>query len=314
MTIEELRQRQQWSLTQKIDHSLGVIEQFYNKLNGGVYVAFSGGKDSTVLYWLARKIYPNIKAVFCNTRNEHPEIVKFVIDMKQKAGLNIDIITPKYKPHEVISMVGFPLVSKQTSELIYYYRNKPGTKRALKAKDNDTQKRARVANKYRYLFNEPYECSAKCCDLLKKKPMHEYGLANGLSPILGTMACESQMREYAYIVAGQCNTFDNRDKRKQKSRPLSIWTEMDIQECIKTYNIDVCEIYSKGIKRTGCVCCGMGVQMLGDMRLQYCFENYPKMYDYFMNMSNNGVKYRDVLRKLLLVHGRTLPDEQQTLF
>lgn len=85
MTIEELRHRQQWSLTQKIDHSLGVIEQFYNKLNGGVYVAFSGGKDSTVLYWLARKIYPNIKAVFCNTRNEHPEIVKFVIDMKQKS-------------------------------------------------------------------------------------------------------------------------------------------------------------------------------------------------------------------------------------
>lgn len=47
-----------------------------------MYVSFSGGKDSTVLYWLTRKIYPNIKAVFCNTGNEYPDIVKFVNNLK----------------------------------------------------------------------------------------------------------------------------------------------------------------------------------------------------------------------------------------
>ena len=30
----------------------------------GVYVSFSGGKDSTVLLHIARQMYPNIKAVF----------------------------------------------------------------------------------------------------------------------------------------------------------------------------------------------------------------------------------------------------------
>ena len=64
MTAKELQERQRWSLDQKIDHSLGTIDQFYQRLNGQVYVSFSGGKDSTVLYWLARKIYPDIKAVF----------------------------------------------------------------------------------------------------------------------------------------------------------------------------------------------------------------------------------------------------------
>jgi len=55
MTAKELQERQKWSLDQKIDHALGTIDQFYQRLNGQVYISFSGGKDSTVLYWLARK-------------------------------------------------------------------------------------------------------------------------------------------------------------------------------------------------------------------------------------------------------------------
>ena len=82
MDIFELKERQQWTLDQKIDHSLGAIDQFYQRLDGKVYVSFSGGKDSTVLYWIAQKIYPDIKAVFCNTGNEYPDIVKFVNNIK----------------------------------------------------------------------------------------------------------------------------------------------------------------------------------------------------------------------------------------
>lgn len=86
MDYKELKERQSWSLEQKIDHSLGAIDQFYQRLNGKVYISFSGGKDSTVLYWLARKIYPDIKAVFCNTGNEYPDIVQFVNKIKYGGG------------------------------------------------------------------------------------------------------------------------------------------------------------------------------------------------------------------------------------
>ena len=86
MDYKELKERQSWSLEQKIDHSLGAIDQFYQRLNGKVYISFSGGKDSTVLYWLARKIYPDIKAVFCNTGNEYPYIVHFVNKIKYGGG------------------------------------------------------------------------------------------------------------------------------------------------------------------------------------------------------------------------------------
>ena len=79
MTIQELHQRQQWPLHQKIDHALGTVEAFVARTGKVPYVSFSGGKDSTVLLDLVRRfLYPDIKAVFCNTGNEYPEIVKFV--------------------------------------------------------------------------------------------------------------------------------------------------------------------------------------------------------------------------------------------
>jgi 3'-phosphoadenosine 5'-phosphosulfate sulfotransferase (PAPS reductase)/FAD synthetase len=124
MEISELRERQGWSLEKKIDHSLGVIEDFYAQLDGKVAVSFSGGKDSTVLLWLARKVFPDMKGVFCNTGNEYPDIVKFVRGVKEREG-NIDIIYPKMKPKEVISTYGFPLISKETSQRIWYAKHKP---------------------------------------------------------------------------------------------------------------------------------------------------------------------------------------------
>lgn len=124
MEISELRERQGWSLEKKIDHSLGVIEDFYAQLDGKVAVSFSGGKDSTVLLWLARKVFPDVKGVFCNTGNEYPDIVKFVRKIKGEWG-GIDIICPELKPKEVISTYGFPLISKETSQRIWYAKHKP---------------------------------------------------------------------------------------------------------------------------------------------------------------------------------------------
>lgn len=309
MTIDELRERQSWSLEKKIDHSLGVIEQYYNTLQGRVYVCFSGGKDSTVLYWLARRLYPNIKATFCNTGNEYPDIVRFVRGMKQE-GFNIDIIYPELKPKDVIAQFGFPLVSKETSSLLYHHRHKPHTVKAQQAVSDDTSLYRRVATKYRFLMDEPYDCSNKCCEYLKERPMHEYDLRTNTYPMLGTMACESKMREIAYLTAGKCNTFNNRDKRKQKSRPLSIWMEEDIHACIERYNIPIADIYHKGMKRTGCMFCGFGAQFKDDYRMEFAFKEHPKFYNTFMGYENNGVPYRDALRKVLKVNGLYLPDEK----
>lgn len=49
MDIKELRERQSWSLNQKIDHAIGTIEQFISRTDGKCYVGFSGGKDSRTI-------------------------------------------------------------------------------------------------------------------------------------------------------------------------------------------------------------------------------------------------------------------------
>lgn len=58
---------QSWPLERKIQVTQTRIIEWYQKFNGQVYVSFSGGKDSTVLLDIARRIYPDIEAVFINT-------------------------------------------------------------------------------------------------------------------------------------------------------------------------------------------------------------------------------------------------------
>ena len=45
MTYEELKYRQSWTLEQKIDHAVGVVSTFIDRVNGKIYASFSGGKE-----------------------------------------------------------------------------------------------------------------------------------------------------------------------------------------------------------------------------------------------------------------------------
>ena len=309
MDLKELKERQSWTLDQKIYHSLEVIDTFYQRLNGKCYVSFSGGKDSTIVLWLARKIYPNIKGCFCNTGNEYPDIVKFVRTFE-----NIDWIAPKLKPKEVLAKYGFPLVSKDISSFVGDIKKNPDSIRARRGLGIiKTKYRGEVPKKYKYLINEPYMVDNSCCRKLKKEPSHKYERENGVSPILGTMAEESNQRTTDYIKGGGCNIFSKGGKTK--SMPLSIWLEKDVWECIEKYHIPISEIYHKGAKRTGCMFCGYGCQFKDDNRLQLVYDLYPKFYDLFMKYENNGVTYREALRKVLAVNHLYLPDERpKTLF
>ena len=79
MNINELRLMQNYPLELKIMKTKQRITEWVNEYGiEGVYVAFSGGKDSTVLLHIVRSLYPSIEGVFANTGNEFPEIVQFV--------------------------------------------------------------------------------------------------------------------------------------------------------------------------------------------------------------------------------------------
>lgn len=80
----------------------------------GVYVSFSGGKDSTVLLDLARKLYPDISAAYVDTGLEYPEIRKFV-----KQQENVEILRPKMNFRQVIEKYGYPFIGKEVASCVY---------------------------------------------------------------------------------------------------------------------------------------------------------------------------------------------------
>lgn len=305
MTVKELTERQSWTLDQKIDHSIGALNAFVNKMGGveHVYVSFSGGKDSTVLLHLARRIYPDILAAFVNTGCEYPDLLQF-IKKKIAAGEKIEWIRPKMTPREVWEKFGFPLVSKEQAYFIHSVRNSPDSPTARLRMSDHTY--GSISKKWRFLIGEKFDTHSICCSKLKKQPMERFQKESHRYPILGTMASESLLRRTAYIKNGGCNVFDG---PKPHSTPLAIWTDDDIWEYIERYGLEVPEIYYKGMKSTGCAGCGFGACYLSDKRFDILYEVYPKMYDMVMNYTNNGVTFREALRKTFNVTGKYLPDE-----
>jgi 3'-phosphoadenosine 5'-phosphosulfate sulfotransferase (PAPS reductase)/FAD synthetase len=288
MTYEELKYRQSWTLEQKIDHSVGVVSYFADKMEGNVYCSFSGGKDSTVMLDIIRRfIDKNILAVFCNTGNEYPEIVKFVRSTENVTVIRSEIMIP-----QIIEKYGFPLISKEQSQYIRQARHTHSEKLLNIRLHGGEKGIGKISEKWKFLIGAKFDVSEKCCDLMKKKPFKKFHRQTGLFPIIGTMAGESRLRLQRWLKSG-CNSFES---NMIASYPLSIWSETDIWEYIRKFKIPYCPVYDMGQKRTGCMFCGFGCQMKNDNRFYFLKENKPKIYNHFMQMKNNGVSYREALR------------------
>lgn len=117
-TITDLAQMQAMPLNIKISMTRRRISEWIDYYGSdGVYVSFSGGKDSTVLLDIVRQIDASILAVFIDTGLEYPEIRDFV-----KSYTNVQWIRPKKTFKQVIEEYGYPFISKEVSDNVYYAR------------------------------------------------------------------------------------------------------------------------------------------------------------------------------------------------
>ena len=319
----DLKQMQSLPLEAKIVMTKKRIRQWYDYWDGEVYVAFSGGKDSTVLKHIVDNtsgVY-DVPAVFVNTGLEYPEIQKFVKDVK--AGKldcfnpNVEIIRPEMRFDEVIKKYGYPVISKEVSEVIYSVRNsRPGKTKTVRMKrlngemlDKNGNKSQFNCEKWKFMLDAPFEVANQCCTVMKKKPSKQYAKNTGRKPIIATMAQESRLRYQKWIKNG-CNAFESSEPT---STPMAFWTEQDVLHYIKKFNVPYASVYgdiqlkrsegteegqinvidylgcygpedvleTTGCNRTGCIFCMFGCHLEKEPnRFQRLKETHPRQYEY----------------------------------
>lgn len=298
-TREELKMLQALPLDIKIRKTQQRIREwveYYGK--DGVYVSFSGGKDSTVLLDIARNVYPEIEAVFVNTGLEYPEIVDFV-----KRFDNVTILRPKKNFRQVLTEYGYPVISKEVSATIEQAKQTPGGAKYQRL--HGTSDSGFDFSRYLFLEDAPFKISDRCCKTMKKNPANTIKKAK----FTGTMAQESKLRESSWLRFG-CNSFDS---KHPNSSPISFWTNNDILTYIHTHNLSIASVYGDVVpddkgqipgqttiyditgnyqnctfkttecKRTGCMFCLFGAHLeKGEGRLERMKHTHPKRYGYVM--------------------------------
>ena len=281
----------------KIIKTKMLIQEAIDRYGDKVYISYSGGKDSTVISHIARQIKPDILHIFANTTCEYPETIEHIQWEKEHNGMNLMIVLPhdKYnKPwnfKRVVTDEGYPLFSKVVANAIRTYRRA----KTPRTKQNSIEYMERRFKKY-MVFKDK-NISDKCCEKLKKTPIKQAAHKLGLEcSIMGLLAEESRQRELDWLNFG-CNVFDV--KKDNQCRPISFWTEEDIYEYIKTYNVKISELYNKGYTRNGCMFCGFGIDydiVDGKNRLERLADTHPKCYKYMVEnfkdiLDECGIKY-----------------------
>ena len=297
-TIDELRQMQALPLDMKIGMTQDRIRAWVQTFGeDGVYVSFSGGKDSTVLLHLVRELYPDIEAVFADTGLEYPEIREFV-----KTFDNVTIVRPKMSFAEVVKKYGYPIISKNVSARIESYKRNPDKKTARNLqllgqyKRNDGSRSQFDCVKYLPLAKADFKISDNCCKMIKKSPMKKIKKKK----MTAQMASESLQRASQWCKNG-CNGFA---MSNPTSNPMSFWTEQDVLEYIYTRHIPICSVYGEvvigdrtgqlgfegcgycttGLERSGCWACLYGCHLeKGETRLQKMKKTHPKLYNFCMS-------------------------------
>jgi len=312
-TRQDLKIMQGWSLERKIQVTQTRILEWYMRHGGKVFISLSGGKDSTVLLDLARRVCPDIPAVFVDTGLEYPELREFV-----KAKDNVNWLHPKHPFFEIIEEYGYPVISKEVSDCVDGAR-KGQAYRLLRLNgellDKDGKKSSYNCENYRYLLDAPFKISARCCYHMKKAPIFKFERQTRRRAIIGTMACESKLRTQSWLRSG-CNGFES---KRPVSQPLAFWLEQDVLRYLKLTGIPYAPIYgdivpvkgktnkdgsptlkTTGVPRSGCMFCMYGVHLEPEPnRFQRMQLTHPKQYSYCieklgcgMVMDYIGVSYR----------------------
>ena len=264
------------------------IQQVINKYGEeNFYQSFSGGKDSTVLSALLDMALPNnkIPRVYANTGIEYRMIFDFVVKKQQENHpWELFILKPTMPIKPTLEEVGYPYKSKYHSKILATYQRSgmDGMESVTNYLQLTIPKSGAIKHSQHlcpqilmHQFTPEYKLkvSAKCCDKLKKEPIHKWQREhNKPFAIIGIMPDEGGQREDA-----KCLAFTgNKLKAFQPLVPVTKkWEDWFINE----YGIEICDIYKPpyNFDRTGCKGCPFALHLQDKLdTLEKYFPNERK--------------------------------------
>lgn len=300
LNADILRYRQSLPLEVKVVMTRNRIRNFITEYGtDGIYISFSGGKDSTVLMDIARQIDNRIPAVFVDTWMEYPQIRGFV-----KRYDNIVTLKPVMGLKEIIKQYGWCFPSKDVAQTIWYARQ--GREWALNKLHGLDQNGKMSAYRQQYvkwlpLYESDLLISPYCCIMQKEKPVALYEKQTGRHPILALMAEESARRKEAYLRTG-CNSFES---KRPLSKPMGFWKEQDVLRYKVQNHLVIAEPYGEvveegqvpgqisfllsdgklrctGEQRTGCMFCPVGCHLTNFDKFKRLKAYNPNLYNFCM--------------------------------
>jgi 3'-phosphoadenosine 5'-phosphosulfate sulfotransferase (PAPS reductase)/FAD synthetase len=304
-------------LEDKVITSYEKLDEWYTAWGGQCYVSFSGGKDSTVLSYLAARYLSSFRTppwplnlVFVNTGLEYPEIQKFVNEYADwlrrefpRVNVNLVRLRPKMNIRQVVTKYGYSIVGKDVAHRIETARRSPESRsmKLLRGEvlRSDGEKSMYNCEKWGYLLSAPFLVSDRCCGIMKKSTAKRYEHCVCKTPITATMAEESLLRMQKWMTTG-CNAFEG---KRPVGKPMSFWTEQDVLRYIVGNRIpyasvygDIvasdgendydttltdCNLHCTGCQRSGCMFCAFGAHLeKGENRFARMKHTHPKHYEF----------------------------------
>lgn len=214
----------------------------------GYYLAFSGGKDSTVLKALADEAGVKYDAHYNATTVDPPELVRFIREYHP----DVEIVKPDI-PMRMLIVRKMTPPSRRVRYCCEHYkeRKKEGRLVATGVRWAESSKRR---------------------------------ISHGAATIIGkrvAQVAEEAGAEYKADKTGILLNFDDAPSRRVVEmcyrtanttvNPIVDWSDEDVWEYIHTRGIPYCSLYDEGWQRLGCVSCPMG----GGAHMKAELERWP---------------------------------------
>lgn len=257
-----------------------------------ILVSVSGGSDSDCIVHIFTQYFSEymdkFHFVFCNTGLEYDATKRHLDYLEQKYNIKIERVRGKSVVWAV-KTYGVPILNKYKANMIdAYQRGQKHAERYIFDDDAACYHVMRFTERQRemvrYATANGIKISDKCCDISKKKPLHDYEKAHKIDlNVTGERYAEGGRRAISHK-----SCFEEHANGRHKFMPLWWWSDDVKAEFKRVEGIVYSDCYEVwGMLRTGCVGCPFSLEIKEDLEKMKQYE--PQMYKACMNVF--GVSY-----------------------